>query len=169
MRRSPVIFDPDSVGDDQHAANGARKGAWDWALDLESQRLQGLLRAWRDKCTGDRLPARRDFDPLDLRAFLGAMFLLVADREDDDFRYTLIGTEIVNNVGVDSTGRTVGDMFGANGLELYRTSRDTRRPVRVHGVLDWHGKAFKRYETVILPLADDGETVDRFLGGMVFE
>lgn len=46
--------------------------------------------------------------------------------------------------------------------------RDGLLPVRVFGVVDWLDKGHKRYETVILPLADDGKTVNRFVGAMVF-
>ncbi|WPZ33552.1 PAS domain-containing protein [Thalassobaculum sp. OXR-137] len=159
---------PRNISDGSGSADGPKPGRWDWTVALVSPMLQGLLRTWRAKCREDALPARRDFDPLDMRDALGWLFVVQADPDIDDFRYTLIGTEITEQVGRDNTGRHVGEVFGQAGLELYREVRDTRQPVRVWGVVDWLDKEHKSYETLVLPLADDGHTVDRFIGAMVF-
>lgn len=103
-----------------------------------------------------------------MRACLGSVFLVEAMPEIDDFRYTLIGSEITRHVGIDNTGRRVGEVFGAPGLELYRKVRDERRPIRVHGAVDWRQKDYKTYEAVLMPLAADGRHVNRFIGAMVF-
>lgn len=157
-----------AVSDRAGAAGDPRSVACDWSVALESPLLQGLYEVWQSKARDGALPGRQDFDPVDMIRFLGAVFLLEHDPDVDDFRYTLIGTEITQHVGRDNTGRTVGEVFGSTGLELYRQVRDTARPVRVHGVVDWVGKDHKAFESVILPLADDGRTVNRFIGGMVF-
>lgn len=161
----PIVF---SITDGSGSSPTPQAGGWDWTLSLVSPKLQGLLRAWRSKCRDDLLPARRDFDPLEMRDCLGSLFVVQVEPETDDFRYTLIGTEITEHVGRDNTGRTVGDVFGASGLQLYSQVRDTRQPVRVWGVVDWLDKQHKSYETLVLPLADDGRTVDRFIGAMFF-
>ena len=145
-----------------------KPGRWDWTVTLVSPMLQGLLQTWRAKCREDALPARRDFDPLEMRDALGWLFIAQTEPDIDDFRYTLIGTEITEQVGRDNTGQTVGEVFGPAGLDLYRQIRDSRKPVRVSGVVDWLDQDHKSYETLVLPLADDGHTVDRFIGAMVF-
>ncbi len=145
-----------------------KPGEWDWTVSLSSPMLRGLLDTWQAKCRHGMLPARRDFDPLDMRECLGWLFVVQVEPEDDDFRYTLIGTEITAHVGRDNTGRRVGEVFGPAGLDLYRQVRDAQRPVRVWGVVDWLDKDHKSYETLLLPLADDGRNVDRFIGAMVF-
>lgn len=150
------------------APNIAKPGEWDWTVSLASPLLQGLFGKWQAKCRDGMLPARRDFDPLDMRDCLGWLFVVQVEAEIDDFRYTLIGTEITEHVGRDNTGRRVGEVFGPAGLDLYRQVRDSQRPVRVWGVVDWLDKEHKSYETLLLPLADDGRTVDRFIGAMVF-
>ena len=137
-------------------------------LQLESPLLQGLLARWQERQVGDALPGRGDFDPLDLRDYLGSIFVVKEEPETDDFRYTLIGTRITEQVGVDNTGRTVGEVFGAKGKVLYRAVRDGAMPMRVHGLVVWRDQEHKSYETLILPLADDGRTVTRFIGAMVF-
>jgi len=143
-------------------------GAWDWSVNLRDPILRQLFARWTDRRSEDRLPVRDDFDPLSIKECLGAVFLAVAEEETDDFRYTLIGTKIVQHVGVDNTGRLVSEVFGTPGLTLYRAVRDGARPVRVSGVVDWRHQEHKAYEAVLMPLADDGRTVNRMIGGMVF-
>ena len=104
-----------------------------------------------------------------MKDWLSSMFLVEALADDDDFRYTLIGTRITEQVGVDNTGKRVSDIFGSSGIRLYNTVRDDRRPIRVHGTVDWRQQDYKSYETLILPLADDGQRVNRFIGAMVFQ
>jgi len=144
------------------------RGVWDTGLAFESPLLREFLSYWREKAGLDGLPARSDFDPLEMKQFLGNLFLVVPEAETDDFRYTLIGTGITGQVGVDNTGRKVGEVFGAPGLELYRKVRDERAPIRVHGFVEWRRKEFLAYESILLPLADNAESVDHFVGMMVF-
>tara|TARA_E500000305_G_scaffold60951_2_gene48737 strand:+ start:261 stop:776 length:516 start_codon:yes stop_codon:yes gene_type:complete len=144
------------------------RGIWDTGLKLESPLLRAFLSYWRGKAGPEGLPARSDFDPVEMKRFLGNLFLVVPEKEADDFRYSLIGTKITDHVGIDNTGRTVGDVFGKPGLELYRSVRDERRPIRVHGFVEWRQKEFLSYESVILPLSDDAVNVNHFVGAMVF-
>ena len=137
-------------------------------MKLESPLLRGLLERWRERHVAGALPGRGDFDPLELREYLGSIFVVKEEPETDDFRYTLIGTRITEQVGVDNTGRTVGEVFGRPGQVLYRAIRDGAMPMRVHGQVVWRDQEHKSYETLILPLADDGRRVDRFIGAMVF-
>ena len=130
---------------DRKTAGDPRLGIWDEKVALESPLLRRLHGLWCAKCDGDRLPARADFDPLEMRDCLGNVFLVEALPALDDFRYTLIGTDIARHVGTDSSGRLVSEVFGAAGLDLYRKVRDGRRPIRVHGAVDWKQKDYKTY------------------------
>lgn len=145
-----------------------KPGEWDEDVALRSPLLRRLHGLWLEKRRGRLIPARRDFDPVEMPDCLGAVFLVEAVPALDDFRYTLIGSTIVQEVGIDNTGRLVGEVFGEAGLALYRKVRDDRRPLRVHGAVHWRQKDFKGYEAVLMPLADDGRVVDRFIGAMVF-
>lgn len=140
----------------------------DVEVKLESPRLILLHELWRGKCREGRLPARRDFDPPEMKEVLGAIFLTEYVPAQDDFRYTLIGTEIVKWVGVDNTGRFVGELFGDHGRSFYRLVRTARKPARIHGTVHWRDKRHVRFELLALPLADDGETVDRVIGATVY-
>ena len=140
----------------------------DTEVKLDSPRLIQLHELWQGKCRGDRLPARRDFDPIEMKEVLGAIFLLKYLPEADDFHFTLIGTEIVKWVGVDNTGRLVGDLFGEHGRSFYGLVRTSGKPARIHGTVHWRDKRHVRFELVALPLADDGGTVDRLMGATIY-
>lgn len=140
----------------------------DLALDLGAPRLILLHDIWCGKCRAGRLPARRDFDPIKMKDVLGIIFLTEYVPARDDFRYTLIGTEIVNWLGVDNTGSMVGDLFGAHGHSFYRLVRTSGKPARLHGTVHWRDKRHVRFELLALPLADDGVTVDRIMGATVY-
>tara|TARA_E500000305_G_scaffold5211_1_gene4411 strand:- start:1914 stop:2378 length:465 start_codon:yes stop_codon:yes gene_type:complete len=144
------------------------RGNWDIELAFENPLLQEFVSYWRQKTGPEGLPARHDFDPVEMKRFLGSLFLVVPEPEIDDFRYTLIGTTITELVGINNTGRTVGEVFGVPGLELYRKVRDERAPIRVHGTVEWRRKEFLAYESALLPLAENAKSVDHFVGMMVF-
>lgn len=145
-----------------------KPGVWDPDMKVEAPMLRRLHALWQGKRRGTLLPARADFDPLEMKDCLGGVFLVETLTDEDDFRYTLIGSDITRTVQIDNTGKRVSEVFGGSGLALYRRLRDEARPIRVHGPLDWRDKEYIDYEAVILPLADDGKRVDRFIGGMVF-
>ncbi|MBU0726511.1 MAG: PAS domain-containing protein [Alphaproteobacteria bacterium] len=146
-----------------------KPGIWDTQMAVESPLLQQLYTLWLDKRRGNLLPARADFDPMEMRDCLGSLFIVETVPDIDDFRYRLIGIDITRASQRDSTGKLISEVFGDIGLALYRKVRDERLPIRVYGPLDWLGRDFIGYETIILPLADDGREVNRFIGGMVFQ
>src|SRR3546814_18556267 len=73
--------------------------------------LQSLLAYWQSKCgPGDRLPGRRDLDPLELRGLLPNIYLidvLPARR----FRLRLLGEAPVEVYGTGKVGRLIADLF----------------------------------------------------------
>ncbi len=142
----------------------------DLELRFEDPRLHEFVRYWREKRHGDRLPSRADIDPLELKPFLGDVFMLDVVGEPKRFRYRLVGTNIVARVGRDSTGQFQEDVYGpeqaAENNAHYRLVCDSRKPTRNFGVIQWVGREFLNYEIANLPLADDGETVNIILGCM---
>jgi hypothetical protein len=116
-----------------------------------------------------RLPAFARFDPLALGAgaarLLPSLWVLDVDREAWRFRYRLLGErvrggneairpgELLNDV--DPTGDAVALL-----IEVCRTRRPALRKGRPMLPLNEHITAL---ETIILPMASDGETVDVLL------
>lgn len=121
-----------------------------------------FLEIWRSRCTDGRLPARREFDVLELREYLGWLCVAEVLPGGGDLRYRLIGTSIVDRVGRDATGKRVSEVLPPEALRIYFHLIDHPRPLRTHGEIGWRGRDFLRHETLLLPLADDGAAVDRF-------
>jgi hypothetical protein len=113
------------------------------------------------------LPGRRHFDPVQLRGLLGSIWMLDVQREPFRLRYRLFGTNLVETFGADFTGRWYDEArpaLRASGDERYRRMADTGRATWRRGrpvlAVDphWHTT-----ENVMLPMAEDGRTVDMLL------
>jgi hypothetical protein len=73
------------------------------AADPELGDLSGLLQLWEDRRKDRPLPARADFDPMDLRQFLGRIVLFDVLQNSRRFRFRLVGTDWVLRFGLDPT------------------------------------------------------------------
>jgi hypothetical protein len=142
----------------------------DAELRFESPRLVDFVRYWETKRRGDRLPARADIDALEMKRFLGDVFMIDVVGAPPRFRYRLVGVNIVRDVGRDSTGRFQDEIYppeqAAENAAHYRWICEHRRPTRNYGVINWVGRNFLRYEIANVPLARDGATVDIIMGCM---
>jgi hypothetical protein len=141
-------------------------------LERCSATMAAFYRYWDSKRQGCKLPARSDLDPLEMRPWLPGIVLVDVRRDPErpsDYRlvYRLVGTRATAIRGREATGKTVGDAyFGAplpEVLENYRLVIEERA-----SVYDWSQKPadsgiIRVAETLLLPLAADGETVDMVL------
>jgi hypothetical protein len=140
----------------------------DFHLRFVDPRPLQLLEHWRARCRGSLLPRRADFDPVSLKAHLGWLCIVEVLPDRCDLVYRLIGSRIVEIVGRDATGKRVSEVLPPAALTMYRHVMEAPRPVRVFGAVEWRDKGYISHETLALPLADDGRTVDRFLLEMAF-
>jgi len=140
----------------------------DYEMDIQSPMLMRLYELWRHRHADGTLPGRRDFDPVEMKDCLGNIFILEYVPDIDNFRYTLIGTKIVNWVGVDNTGKLVDEIFDDRMRQFYKGLQARQVPVRTSGKVVWRDKEHVAYELVTLPLSDDKRTVNRFIGAMDF-
>src|SRR3954469_19912113 len=76
---------------------------WVSGPDADLGDLAGLLQLWEGRRKEGALPARSDFDPLDLKQFLGRIVLFDALENPRRFRLRLVGTDWVNRFGLDPT------------------------------------------------------------------
>ena len=140
----------------------------DVQLRFVDARPIALLEHWQSRFRGELLPCRAQFDPLQLKEHLGHLIILKADAAHNDFRYRLVGTEIVEQIGRDVTGKLIGEAYDARAVKVIKYLAEHRIPGRIFGRVDWQEKDYLHYETLLLPLADDGYNVDCLLGEMVF-
>jgi hypothetical protein len=128
------------------------------------EELQTFYEFWRRKHRPDGLPRRSDFDPLDLKPYLGRIMILQVERSDPGrlrFRYRLYGSAIADLQRRDLTGRYVDETFSP--VRYARTQR-SYATVMEHGCAQFLvgraplGKDFIVYERILCPLR--GETGD---------
>lgn len=65
--------------------------------------------AYRKRCVGaSGFPSRRLFDPTEISRLLSRIWILDIDPAGGDFRYRLVGTRVVQAIGFDPTGQSLG-------------------------------------------------------------
>lgn len=138
-------------------------------------RLQRLYEYWRSKFRGQRLPARNDVDPIDIPDLLPGLVLIdvVNEGAKRRYRFRLAGTEFVNAVSQNLTGKWL-DEVGPIGstdavIATYDEAVATKSPQCWESVIHVEGREHVRYRRLICPLASDGETVDMLIGVFAFE
>ena len=98
---------------------------------------------------------------------LHAVILDVRREPEMDFRYRLIGTYVSENLFKDNTGSWFSEIDHQRAPnEIWHNCCrvvETGKPLRPQTPYIGPNQSFKQIEDVILPLADDGETVDCLL------
>lgn len=131
--------------------------------------LEAIRDRWRKLYRDGRLPSRADFPPESLTPWMGHIQIIELVREGSAIRYRarLVGTRIVYYEGRDNTGLFLDAMIPpdrrAEILQPYRASLETREPVYSSFYSCSEAAISSKLERLILPLANDGATIDQFL------
>jgi hypothetical protein len=145
---------------------------------IEDARIARLAALWGQRRGTRRMPARRDFELADLRDLMGRIVMFDVLRDPLRFRFRLVGTLLVEAIGFDPTGKLTTEAGPRGYLEEveshYRLTVERRAPVYHRIVFDWvttgpgiPSTLQRDYVRLLLPFADDGETVDILLGASV--
>lgn len=146
-------------------------------LDRCSPRVRRIYEYWNAKRGGRVMPARRDIDPLSIpRDLLPGIVLTEVLQEPPWLRYRLVGTAQVALRGSDPTGQPVEGNYlgvrqgqpGDNVMLNYRIVIEKKTVVYVYNPLpgptpdgsSLNQRAIRGNGTVLMPLSNDGETVD---------
>ena len=138
-------------------------------------RTRGVYQYWRHlQHPHARLPTRAAFDAFAVPEALGWIRMHDIERDPFGLRCRLFGTRVAAAVGVDITGQNL----------LERPLSDSQRPLdearlrttAIDGLATWartppilrHGDIWSEVESLMLPLADDGERPDILLGVSVY-
>lgn len=139
-------------------------------LEITSAMLRQLYRDWVSRCHGREMPTRGDFDIVDFKYIFGSINLFDVERDPLRFRFRVHGTKNVARMSVDLTGKTVDDYQDADYRALvnryYADVVETRRPLRVLRDPYEAGEKVLRWEGLILPLSQDGRTVNMLMVGV---
>ncbi len=125
------------------------------------------LEYWQSKIRDGRLPSRQDIEPLDIPDLLPQIILLDVARDPWNFRFRLIGTNVVYHLERDWTGTwfsEIGHMAPPsrifnNCVEVASSGNAVRSQTPYVGP---HSQ-YVRAEDIVLPLATDGENPDKLL------
>ncbi|NQW11081.1 MAG: PAS domain-containing protein [Alphaproteobacteria bacterium] len=121
------------------------------------------------------LPARSHIDPADIPRLLPWINLIEVHREASGLRYRhrLVGTGIVDMRQRDGTGRWFDDLYDQATIRKLRGTLDPvvadGHPRILRGNLGITGKGFLDYQSLLLPLAEDGRRVDMLMGVSVYD
>jgi hypothetical protein len=135
--------------------------------ELNAPKLKAVLELWQTKRGSRIAPARRDFDPVELKPVLPCVTLVDVRHEPLDFIYRLVGTEMVRSYGHDMTGMSVRDLQVPEFRE--RVLRDltelirTREPQFTAHYFTNPAGNLRAYRLLRLPLSSDGERIDMLL------
>lgn len=125
--------------------------------------LLNLAAYWSAKRGGERLPRRREIDPLDMpRRLLPHLSLAEATGEGTTIRYRLLGTELVMRTGRDHTGKTSAEILEGAYREyiegLYATVIGEARPLYAESTRVWPEEGAGRVRRLLLPVTGDDLT-----------
>lgn len=142
----------------------------DFAAAIQSDVLRRLVAHWSRIRGQRRMPARADFDPLDVRYALGYISLIEVHRDPLRFYFRLDGSKQVDLFGVDCTRRFLDEAVPADHVALATASFSTvverREPSYLRRQVALHERLIE-YEVVILPFSNDGARVDLLMTGIV--
>jgi hypothetical protein len=145
-------------------------------VKLEHPTLQ-FLRSYWDVKRGPRImPARSDVKPSELREHLGWVNMVEVLPGMEDFRFRLVGTLVTQYFLRDPTGQTVREAFAPAGegaikgvKAVFRKSARDKIPMRAFGGGGWIASGYEQFDSIFLPLSDDGTTCNLVLNAFVFD
>jgi len=138
---------------------------------IQSPLIRRLFADWDKRKRGKALPPWDAFDPVDLKYILGNLVLLDVERGDPfKFRYRVFGSNVAAQRGYDLTGKYVDEFPAAERraflIEQYTEIAESGLPLHAIRDVRQDGRKF-HHEILSLPLASDGQTVDKILVAVV--
>ncbi|HWD59108.1 MAG TPA: PAS domain-containing protein [Stellaceae bacterium] len=115
------------------------------------------------------LPGRQDVAPERMAPFLSRLWLLDVYRNPLRFRCRLAGSDMVRSIGEEVTGKWLDEVHPASvsdpsSRDRFRIAVELARPTWRRGQPRWARQPeFKITESLLLPLAADGRTVDKII------
>src|SRR5262249_38309564 len=129
-----------------------------------------LYRYWLARAAPRRMPSRGDIDPADIPLLLPN--LIMVEKAADQFRNRLMGTGVAQLLGQDATGALVGSRLSSpednlTARSIYRRVFTSGRPVFASGKFILRVGDGLPMSTLIVPLSEDGETVNMTVSTLV--
>ena len=131
---------------------------------LSDPRLRKAYEYWLSKRTAERLPSRRDMDPVDISICLSGVLLFDVLDDGTDYRIRLAGSHVEEAYGRSLKGIRLRELLGAQPgaeevLERLRQVVVTCEPDFRSAPVVVPERSFLSFDRVALPLAEDGRRV----------
>jgi hypothetical protein len=141
-------------------------------VEIESATLRQLYADWDAQRRGRQVPARADFDPLNLKYVIGNLSLVDVRYAPIQFHYRLHATNVAQRLGYELTGKlldAVPDPATRAAIkEHFETIVESRAPSAIRQrFLAADGRAVN-HEALVLPLSRDGATIDMLMSALAF-
>jgi hypothetical protein len=141
-------------------------------LELKTPMLQQLHRDWDARRRGRDLPARSDFDPLDLKYVVGNLSLIDVAHDPLRYRFRIHGSNVAQGMGFDLTGKSLDALPDRQYRQLVEEHFTEvvagRRPVAKYRNRLMTDQRIWHCEVLVLPLSADGKTIDMLMSGFVW-
>jgi hypothetical protein len=140
-------------------------------ITVDDRRLRKLYVYWMAKRGRHAMPSRADIDPIELGSILGNLFLFDVDETLNGFRFRLAGSNIVDTVGVELTGRSLAGISPRYGLKPLLDQCLSVVASRQPSYLSVLYSAPARRmicRQLLLPLSTDESRVEIILGGIIY-
>lgn len=131
--------------------------------------LLELFDYWRDRTDGSSIMPRSALVPHEIPRLLPHVFIMGIEDGGKRFKYRLIGGHIQENVGRNITGLYLDQFRKGPALdhltEFFGTCARDVTPGKSVSSLSGESNTLAVYHRLILPMSQDGKTVDQLLGG----
>ncbi len=130
-------------------------------MEIQNSKLIALLEHWEARKRDGHFPYRSDFNPFDLKPFLGHLLILELTAELDESHYRLFGSNLAEYFGADLTGVRLKDIPADEPeviLSEYRNLLLANAPLIAcnQAVV---GSSVQYYEKLMLPLSSDEKPI----------
>lgn len=136
----------------------------------ENPYFQRLAEYLASKAPQGKLPGRQHIDPSeipDLLPYIALIEVVPQESGNPRYRIRLAGTQVVNILGADGTGKFVDEMLtteeGAKIVRAYDEILRTKQPQYLDGRLRVSGRGHVPFQRIAFPLARNGEDVDMLI------
>jgi hypothetical protein len=140
-------------------------------LELKTPVLRQLYQDWDARRRGREMPARADFDPLDLKYCIGHLSLIDVAGDPPRYRFRLHASTVAQSIGFDLTGKSLDAMPDAEYRRMvadhYNEVLAARKPVAKYRNRQMTDQHIWNCEVLVLPLSADGKTIDMLMSGFV--
>jgi hypothetical protein len=138
------------------------------SFEFQTRIVQDGYSYWRSKLTPGRLPNRADINPIDIARLMPHVVMVDVKRVPEfDFRYRLIGTYVTEHLFADHTGSWFSEIEHQKAPSQIwenckRVAESGEAFLAATPYVGPH-QGYRQVEDIILPLAEDGHTVDTLL------